>query len=296
MGIHRFLVVIVNNKQYCKEEAIKENYSGLTTQDLGSYLNGSDLTQILRRPISSRSPARNLISRNSAKVTRRLEWLDEILGQLHYYIPSSLVGRLRQDVRIFLRKLEQDEQVGSTYFSQKQLFNVIVILLIDHHKRRGIRTSRTFLQELTESCFPGSKLRPSDLLDAKALLRKHGLLVVTSKQPSLRSAILNSSLILRRLIEESLTKAGYTDLDLLFQDFRIAIEREIYPRRDPVLAVLILMGWLVSTTQVFNMSVQEYCRIIYNITPIIQERFPTFKLQSKDYLANAIYRFRGQNK
>ena len=278
-------------------EDSQNNYSGLTTNDLGSYLNGSDLTQILRRPITSRSPVRSITSRNSPKTSRRLEWLEEIIGQLYYYIPPSLVGQLRQDGRIFLRKLGIDEhnQSRTGYFSRKQLFNVLVVLLIDHHKRRGIRTSREFLQELTDTCFPGTKLRPSDLLDAKSILRSYGLLIIGSKQTSLRSSILNTSFIMRPILEKALIDAGYTDLDLLFQDFRLALERETYPRRDPVLAVLILMGYLLSNTQIYNISVQEYSRIIEGILPDIQDKFPSFKISSKDYLANAIYRFRGRN-
>ena len=142
------------------KESKKLTSSNQATNELGTYLNTYDLSAILQRTIRSSSSTRSFARHNTIKFSRWLEWLDELLGQFYYYFPPSMIEELKSEVKPIMKQLLKEE--NGKNFTRRDLFRILCVLVISHHKNRNIRTPRNALQELSENCFSAKKLKPND--------------------------------------------------------------------------------------------------------------------------------------
>ncbi|MHA1910478.1 MAG: hypothetical protein ACTSYA_02175 [Candidatus Kariarchaeaceae archaeon] len=257
--------------------------SNQATNELGTYLNTYDLSKILQRTIRNSSSTRSFARHNTVKFSRWLEWLDELLGQFYYYFPPSMIEELKAETKPIMKQILKEE--NGKNFTRRDLFRVLSTLVIFHHKNRNIRTPRNSLQELSENCFSGKKLKPNELLDAQKLIKEYGRgKVGIRKNASLRSAIMSSALNLRKTLDEELK----LDLGDIYQEMNELIKERIFPQQEPVKGAIIMLGKLISNKT--SLTVKNYVKKIVN-SEKITENYPSVKLEEKN-LRTAIYRFK----
>jgi hypothetical protein len=269
------------------KECKKLTPSKQSVSELGTYLNTNDLSKILHRTIRNSSSTRSFARHNTIKFSRWLEWLDELLGQFYYYFPPSMIEELRAEANPIMKQILNDDnnKNNGKNFTKRDLFRVLCAFVIFHHKNRNIRTPRNSLQELSETCFLGKKLKPNELLDAKKLINNYGRTKVgIRKNTSLRSAIMNSALNLRKILNEELL----IDLDDIYLEMNELIIEKVFPQQEPVKAAIIMLGKIIS--QKTKLTVQDYVKEMVN-SQKLAENYPLVQLEEKN-LASAIYRFK----